>query len=1078
MAQVIADLYEIQDKIGAGGGGIVYLGRHLRLDKQVVLKADKRTLNIGMEKLRREVDMLKELSHTYIPQVYDFVQENGVVYTVMDYIEGESLDKVIGRGQLPSQPQIIKWACQLLDALDYLHGRPPYGILHGDIKPANIMLRPNGDICLIDFNIALALGEEGAVKVGFSRGYASPEHYGADYISRNRPAAVGTFSQSNSRQSKVSGEKAAVPGMDSRPGKTLNKDIDDGTSKTLLINAAGNTEKTVLVDADKDIGEMALTDDNGGIGETALTDGNGGIEKTALVNDSDDTERTAIIPKDKDAEKTWLIRHGEDDRESTTGNAGINQQTAGGLAGGQTAGFSGSLGSGKKGILLDVRSDIYSLGATLYHMISGTRPAEDARDVEPLGENICSPGVSAIIQKAMAPEPDMRYQTAEEMRNAFLQLPKQDKRVVRHRKHIILSTAVLSALFIFGGISSFIGLKQMEQIQEALALAEYSANSLAAGDVESAVEQALGAIPDGRGILDAPVTAQAQKALTDALGVYCLADGFQPFGVLGLPAAPFDMAVSPSGERLAVVYAYEAAVYDMEIQQKITAVPVCRSALADVVFADETHIIYAGEQGVSAYDLDRGKNVWTGEMATALTVSSDGKIVAAVNRDEDCAVIYRTEDGEKVAECSFGGKHMPVAANDIFADPGKNVFALNKDGSLLAVSFSDGGLEIFDLRRGEAGMVIYEDSDYRRFQGGFYGKYFAYTAEKSGEALFGLVDTKKAAYLGGYESRNGLLLQVDEGGICLADGNLLVHLNPETMEEQELAYMGNASITAFCAGKEYVLTEADDNSFSFYDSGAHLLSAQNSDINYDFVKLAGNFAVLGNRDEPLLRMLKLEKHEEAQLLSYDARYRHDEARISQDGRTAMLFGYQNFRIYDMDGNMLVQMELPDADFIYDQQFVRDDDISWLEVTWYDGTVRRYGAGDGSLLSEEMGEAPSKDLYEEFYTDKYRIASSLHDAPEVYDLESGKLAAVLEEDSYLTYVTQIGNNLMTEYVNSEGKRYGILLDENFRKLAELPNLCDVIGDTLVFDYESGNLRQCRLYSLQELVELGERYATKE
>lgn len=56
------------------------------------------------------------------------------------------------------------------------------------------MLRPDGNICLIDFNIALALGEDGAVKVGFSRGYASPEHYGADYMKQNRPAAVGTAS--------------------------------------------------------------------------------------------------------------------------------------------------------------------------------------------------------------------------------------------------------------------------------------------------------------------------------------------------------------------------------------------------------------------------------------------------------------------------------------------------------------------------------------------------------------------------------------------------------------------------------------------------------------------------------------------------------------------------------------------------------------------------------------------------------------------------------------------------------------------------------------------------------------------
>ena len=65
MARVIAGVYEIQQKIGSGGGGIVYLGRHLRLNKLVVLKADKRSLNTKPEILRREVDMLKGLSHRY-----------------------------------------------------------------------------------------------------------------------------------------------------------------------------------------------------------------------------------------------------------------------------------------------------------------------------------------------------------------------------------------------------------------------------------------------------------------------------------------------------------------------------------------------------------------------------------------------------------------------------------------------------------------------------------------------------------------------------------------------------------------------------------------------------------------------------------------------------------------------------------------------------------------------------------------------------------------------------------------------------------------------------------------------------
>ena len=183
---IIAGMYELGQKIGAGGGGVVYLGRHIRLDKRVVLKADKRKLSTGEEKLRNEVDLLKGLSHTYIPQVYDFVQAGDTVYTVMDYVEGESLDKLVKRRQAVPQRTIVKWACQLLEALDYLHSQKPHGILHGDIKPANIMLRPDGDICLIDFNIALALGEEGAVRVGYSMGYASPEQYISDPVFYNQ----------------------------------------------------------------------------------------------------------------------------------------------------------------------------------------------------------------------------------------------------------------------------------------------------------------------------------------------------------------------------------------------------------------------------------------------------------------------------------------------------------------------------------------------------------------------------------------------------------------------------------------------------------------------------------------------------------------------------------------------------------------------------------------------------------------------------------------------------------------------------------------------------------------------------
>ena len=92
MQQVIAGTYQIEQEIGSGGGGIVYLAYHLRLNKKVVLKADKRTIvKTKPEVLRQEVDVLKNLNHTYIPQVYDFFIEDDKVYTVMDYMRGKAL---------------------------------------------------------------------------------------------------------------------------------------------------------------------------------------------------------------------------------------------------------------------------------------------------------------------------------------------------------------------------------------------------------------------------------------------------------------------------------------------------------------------------------------------------------------------------------------------------------------------------------------------------------------------------------------------------------------------------------------------------------------------------------------------------------------------------------------------------------------------------------------------------------------------------------------------------------------------------------------------------------------------------
>lgn len=107
MTQIIASTYEVIEKIGSGGGGVIYLAKHLRLGKKVVLKADKRKVTAKPDLLRREVDVLKELSHPHIPQVYDFFIKDGTVYTAIEYIEGESLDRSLKKENDFLSPKLL-----------------------------------------------------------------------------------------------------------------------------------------------------------------------------------------------------------------------------------------------------------------------------------------------------------------------------------------------------------------------------------------------------------------------------------------------------------------------------------------------------------------------------------------------------------------------------------------------------------------------------------------------------------------------------------------------------------------------------------------------------------------------------------------------------------------------------------------------------------------------------------------------------------------------------------------------------------------------------------------------------------
>ena len=969
--KIIASTYEVIGVIGAGGGGVVYLARHLRLGKNVVLKANKRSASSRADRpevLRREVDVLKNLSHTYIPQVYDYFVEDDVAYTVIDYVQGESLDRPLKRGERFSQQQVIRWGRQMMEALAYLHapihGDPPRGYIHSDIKPANLMVTPDGSIRLIDFNIALALGEESAV--GLTVGYASPEHYGLDY------STEGSITYSYTAEARGSGAESG--------GEPETEDMD---------------------------------------------------------------VRSARYP--------W---EGDSSRRGVSGS----QRYSSGAAG------------GRRVILPDARSDIYMAGATLYHLLSGTRPAKNAVDVVPLSETEYSPQLVRIISRAMNPNPDHRFQTAEEMLEALTELRKNDPRVLRLRRRCVTAAIALAAVFFVGVLTAFAGLKRMQTTEQRLKLAEYSREELSAGNVDMALSYALQALPAGRSPLDPGVLPEAQRALTNALGVYDLSDEYRSHAVIDMPAEPVCIALSPGGRTMACLCPWSLYIIDTDTCETLARLPAAESALAQVVYLDESTLLFAGAAGLTAYDLEAGQILWTGEPATAIALSGDGTRAAAVYRDEDHAVLYRTSDGEQAGRVDFGGRTQRVLSDDLLADPHENLLALNRDGSLLCVSYADGGLEMIgtaaDRTRWE---VLPAGSGYSAFEGGFYRQYFAFSASNAEDSAFVVIDTNSMEQTGGFHEERRMSVQTDENGVYLKAANILVGIDPVTGEQRPLVNSAE-SIRCFAVDAGQTLA-AVPGAFRFYDSRAALIREFAAETPVDFAALAGGTAVVGSVDSVRIRILRRDDHAGAGLLSYDPAYYHSEARLSADGAAIMLFSEQGFRLYGIDGGLICEEEFSDAASVRDTQYRRDEGGSRLEVAYDDGRVLVYSATDGGLLRQETGAAPDDTLQEVFYTDAYEIIAPLHGAPQVLDRKSGKLLCTLSEDGYLAYIQQAGPYIVAQYIG-DGGCYGQLMDAKLRVLADLPALCDVIDGLVLFDYPEGQIRASRVFEIDELKAMAE------
>ncbi len=184
LGEIIDGKYEILREIGRGGMSVVYLAMDKRLNKQWAIKEfrkdkDDENKQIALKSLLREANIMKRLSHPSLPRIVDVIENTDTVYVIMDYIEGESLDKILDASGAQPQEAVVEWAKQLSAVLGYLHNQDP-PVIYRDMKPANVMLRPDGSVCLIDFGIAreYKAGKSSDTEIIGTRGYAAPEQFG------------------------------------------------------------------------------------------------------------------------------------------------------------------------------------------------------------------------------------------------------------------------------------------------------------------------------------------------------------------------------------------------------------------------------------------------------------------------------------------------------------------------------------------------------------------------------------------------------------------------------------------------------------------------------------------------------------------------------------------------------------------------------------------------------------------------------------------------------------------------------------------------------------------------------------
>ena len=230
--------YKILNKIGQGGMSVVYLAMNEKANKQWAIKEMRKEKNKNYEIMKQslitETNLLKELKHPYLPSIADIIENDDTIIIVMDYVEGRPLSDILSEEGVIEEDKVADYAIQLCDVLDYLHSQNP-PIIYRDLKPANIMLRPDGKITLIDFGTARKYNYDSVSDTTClgTIGYAAPEQFAGETL-RQTDARTDIYNLGATMYHLLTGVNPSEPPYELYPIRRWDESLSNGLEKIIL----------------------------------------------------------------------------------------------------------------------------------------------------------------------------------------------------------------------------------------------------------------------------------------------------------------------------------------------------------------------------------------------------------------------------------------------------------------------------------------------------------------------------------------------------------------------------------------------------------------------------------------------------------------------------------------------------------------------------------------------------------------------------------------------------------------------------------------------------------------------------